>query len=428
MRPGYFDWLRQQTKFDPASRSDQLVRNRPKPSVFDNPAEFDRNADITVCECGEGQNVLYFVGNVTPARLTGPHHVSQVSLIVHRIVVDPRIPLVQIVRDRNWEAVAKLGNGIPKTGPLRPEDMAAVERDRANLERQAKELEKRMEDELRRNPGYEARQEIKLRYEREIAKLMFSYLLERGVIRYGGFFDTDQIYDRLREQRDAEHAKWEAIANQRFEDEEKRRLFLSLVNTALDIGGIFEPTPFCDFAGALVGVANDDPLGAGINVVSGLAPYAGDSLKGLKIPKYLATLAAIVVISAKDAEFAKYARPLIVRMINLLRQCADLPGPWKQVLEVLEKSLKEIDDVAPDVAASTARVLQRGGHTMRPGTAKALNAATGRDLHAREWGRALERLKKREGLGNDHHGQIDELGNYLDEFGRIIGNLEDYLQ
>jgi filamentous hemagglutinin len=60
----------------------------------------------------------------------------------------------------------------------------------------------------------------------------------------------------------------------------------------------------------------------------------------------------------------------------------------------------------PSVGAArpTTRILQTGGNTIQKGTAKALNEALERDLHARDWGRALEALKKAEGLPNNHHG------------------------
>jgi hypothetical protein len=73
------------------------------------------------------------------------------------------------------------------------------------------------------------------------------------------------------------------------------------------------------------------------------------------------------------------------------------------------------------------RALQAGGHTIKPGTAKALNGALGFNLHPRDWGRALEGLKKDFNLPNDFHGVITESGAYLDKAGKVIGNLMDYV-
>jgi len=77
--------------------------------------------------------------------------------------------------------------------------------------------------------------------------------------------------------------------------------------------------------------------------------------------------------------------------------------------------------------ARDPRPLQTGGRTIRPRTARELNKVTGKDLHRREWGRALEDLKRDYDLPGDHHGRILDNGDYLDEFGELLGNLQDYL-
>ena len=72
-------------------------------------------------------------------------------------------------------------------------------------------------------------------------------------------------------------------------------------------------------------------------------------------------------------------------------------------------------------------VIQQGGHTIRKSTANALNEFAGTSYHSREWGRALEALKKFEGLGNAHHGKILRNADYTDSAGQLLGNLLDYL-
>ena len=64
---------------------------------------------------------------------------------------------------------------------------------------------------------------------------------------------------------------------------------------------------------------------------------------------------------------------------------------------------------------------------MQQGTADALNELTGRSLHRRDWGRALEALKREHGLGNGHHGRILDTGVYADLDGNVIDDLESYL-
>jgi len=60
-------------------------------------------------------------------------------------------------------------------------------------------------------------------------------------------------------------------------------------------------------------------------------------------------------------------------------------------------------------------------------TATALNDTLGKNAARRDWGRALETLKKENGLPNDHHGKILSNGDYVDELGNVFGNLADYL-
>jgi hypothetical protein len=45
----------------------------------------------------------------------------------------------------------------------------------------------------------------------------------------------------------------------------------------------------------------------------------------------------------------------------------------------------------------------------------------------RDWGRALEGLKRDLGLPGDHHGRILSNGDYVDQAGNALGNLLDHL-
>ncbi len=85
--------------------------------------------------------------------------------------------------------------------------------------------------------------------------------------------------------------------------------------------------------------------------------------------------------------------------------------------------------VPPNLGAAgrVPTVLQTGGHTLNKNTARILNDQLGVNLTSREWGRALEALKKDNGLRNDFHGRILDNGYYIDDAGNIIGSIEDYL-
>jgi RHS repeat-associated protein len=75
----------------------------------------------------------------------------------------------------------------------------------------------------------------------------------------------------------------------------------------------------------------------------------------------------------------------------------------------------------------TGEVLQTGGNTIQKRTANALNETLGESLKPREWGRALEGMKKELDLANNHHGKILSNGDYMDSAGNYLGNLLDYL-
>lgn len=78
--------------------------------------------------------------------------------------------------------------------------------------------------------------------------------------------------------------------------------------------------------------------------------------------------------------------------------------------------------VGEEVLAEDA-VLQAGSRTIKPSTARALGIES-----RREAGRAVEKLKRFEGLGNDFHGAILRNGNYVNpQTGEIYGNIFDFL-
>ncbi len=85
--------------------------------------------------------------------------------------------------------------------------------------------------------------------------------------------------------------------------------------------------------------------------------------------------------------------------------------------------------IPPSIGAAgrVSTVLQTGGNTLNKSTANTLNVRLGENLTSREWGRALESLKKDNGLRNDFHGRILDNGDYIDNAGKIIGNIGDFL-
>jgi len=71
--------------------------------------------------------------------------------------------------------------------------------------------------------------------------------------------------------------------------------------------------------------------------------------------------------------------------------------------------------------ARGVKVLQTGGHILKPATLRGLN------LTKQQGKYAIESVKKANGLRNDFHGKIMSNGDVLDDMGRLIDNLLDYL-
>ena len=85
------------------------------------------------------------------------------------------------------------------------------------------------------------------------------------------------------------------------------------------------------------------------------------------------------------------------------------------------------DDDKSNQTNKSPKTLQSGGNTINQNTTDKLNKYFGTNYHRRDWGRALEELKKDFNLRNDHHGKILSNGDYMSGTGRIIGNIADYL-
>ena len=66
------------------------------------------------------------------------------------------------------------------------------------------------------------------------------------------------------------------------------------MQAAVDIGGVFDPTPALDIYGATLSAESGDYLGAGASVLGAVFPYAGDLAKGPKIAKGIEVIAEAI--------------------------------------------------------------------------------------------------------------------------------------
>jgi hypothetical protein len=102
-------------------------------------------------------------------------------------------------------------------------------------------------------------------------------------------------------------------ANQDSLTPEQQVLLLDLTQIALDVAGIFEPTPFADLTNASISAARSDWTGAGISLL-GTIPYVGDAAKAGKFPRYLKTVERVIAEAQVSASFMRVARPLLLRV------------------------------------------------------------------------------------------------------------------
>jgi hypothetical protein len=85
-------------------------------------------------------------------------------------------------------------------------------------------------------------------------------------------------------------------------------LILDILQFALDLVGVVDPTGLADGASALISLSRGEWLNAAISAVS-LVPYVGDMAKLGKLPKYARTVEKAVQVAGKDAKFADKMLP-----------------------------------------------------------------------------------------------------------------------
>ncbi|MFO0852660.1 MAG: DNA/RNA non-specific endonuclease [Gemmataceae bacterium] len=97
------------------------------------------------------------------------------------------------------------------------------------------------------------------------------------------------------------------------DDAELARLGVELLEMALDLGGLIDPTPFCDGASAALAVSQGRWFDAALSGL-GIIPYVGDLAKAGKFPRYLRTLDATAALLARSRRAADALRPALVRL------------------------------------------------------------------------------------------------------------------
>lgn len=145
-------------------------------------------------------------------------------------------------------------------------------------------------------------------------------------------------------------------------------LALDLTQIALDIVGIFEPTPFADGANTLISLGRGDFWGAGISAL-GMFPYVGDAAKLGKMGKWAQTVANAVELAASSPALARRLEPglrAIKEAVDAIPQGAldSLPQAAREAIQSMKSKLDDFfargaDDAGQAAVRREATVLRR---------------------------------------------------------------------
>lgn len=173
---------------------------------------------------------------------------------------------------------------------------------------------------------------------------------------------------RLRQAAEAELSPVERgqLASRLGRSVDLRTLGLDVGQVALDIVGIFEPTPFADLTNAGISVLRGDPLGA-ITSAAGALPYLGDLAKAGKLGRWAQTvgravdaaLASPVAMRVLQAPLAKLGDALNAIPAAAL---AKAPAAVRETIEGLRAQIARVaSPVAREVNAGLSAAAARLG-------------------------------------------------------------------
>lgn len=141
----------------------------------------------------------------------------------------------------------------------------------------------------------------------------------------------------------------------------QRELLLDLGQIGLDIAGLVDPTPISDGLNGIISAGRGDVLGAVISGAS-MVPYVGDLAKAGKLGRYARTIANAVELARTDAAFAKAAGPALEQIGKALDALPldKLPGPLREPLQAIKKSLDELHAPPAGAAPTNAAAPVKG--------------------------------------------------------------------
>lgn len=173
---------------------------------------------------------------------------------------------------------------------------------------------------------------------------------------------------RLRQAVDAELTPVERgqLASRVGRGTDYRTLALDVGQVALDIVGIFEPTPFADLTNAGISVLRGDAFGA-VTSAAGALPYLGDLAKAGKLGRWAQTVGrAVDAALASPVAMRLLQTPLskLAAAINAIPAAAlaRAPAAVRETIEGLQRQLARVaTPLAREVGAGLSAAAQRLG-------------------------------------------------------------------
>lgn len=121
----------------------------------------------------------------------------------------------------------------------------------------------------------------------------------------------------------------------------QQKLALEVVQFALDLVGVVDPTGVADAVSGLISLGRGKWLDAAISGAS-LIPYIGDLSKTFKLPRYAKSVAEAVQLGAKDHKFAAELQPALARLKAALDKVPidTLPGSARNSLRQVKADIE----------------------------------------------------------------------------------------
>lgn len=122
----------------------------------------------------------------------------------------------------------------------------------------------------------------------------------------------------------------------------QEELILDVGQIALDVVGIFEPTPFADGANTIISALRGDGWGA-LMSAAGIIPYLGDTAKLGKVGRWIDTAGRLATEAASNPAFRRAVAPTLERIASTLRSAPldSLPAPLRDALTQLRTKVDE---------------------------------------------------------------------------------------